>query len=312
MINFFLKKVIILLFSLFVVATLTFSLMQMVPGDPFTEERAIPEDVLRALRHHHGLDSPWHVQYWRYLKGLATLDLGPSFKYSGRTVTEIIREGLPVSMLLGLQALIVATAAGISLGCIGALKHRKWQDHLAMLLTVVAISIPSFILATLLQYLIAMRCALLPIARWGTFAHTILPCLSLAALPTAFIARLIRSTMIEVMGQEYIQTARSKGLSTFHIVFRHALRNAIFPVITYLGPLTASVLTGSFAVEKIFGIPGTGQWFVRSIINRDYTVIMGITVLYSALLMLCVFIADTLYYVLDPRIRSANGRLRIW
>jgi len=310
MIRFLLKKIFILFLSLFMVASLTFALMQMIPGDPFTQEKAVPEEILKAMYHHYGLDQPWYVQYYRYMKGLITFDLGPSFKYQGRTVTEIIREGFPVSMTLGFEALILSIFFGIALGSLAALKHLKWQDHITMVIAVLGISIPSFILATFLQYLISMKFDLLPVARWGSFDHSILPALSLAALPTAFIARLTRSNMVEIMQEDYIQTARSKGLNSFQIVIRHALRNALLPVVTYLGPLTTAILTGSFAVEKIFGIPGLGQWFVMSITNRDYTVIMGTTVFYSAILMLCVLLVDILYCLIDPRIQLINKKVR--
>ncbi|NGX37268.1 MAG: Oligopeptide transport system permease protein OppB [Chlamydiae bacterium] len=310
MIKFLIKKIVILLISLFMVASLTFALMQMIPGDPFTQEKAVPEEILKAMYHHYGLDQPWYVQYGRYIKGLVTFDLGPSFKYQGRTVTEIIREGFPVSMTLGLEALFISIFFGMGLGCIASLYHLKWQDHFTMVLAVIGISVPSFILATFLQYLIGMKFDFLPVARWGTFKHSILPALSLAALPMAFIARLTRSNMVEIMQQDYIQTARSKGLNGFQIVFRHALRNALLPIVTYLGPLTTAILTGSFAVEKIFGIPGLGQWFVMSITNRDYTVIMGTTVFYSAILMTCIFLVDILYCFIDPRIQLINKKIR--
>lgn len=309
MIRFLLKKIVILLVSIFMVASLTFVLMQMIPGDPFTEEKAVPEEILKAMYHHYGLDQPWYIQYAKYMKGLATWDLGPSFKYQGRTVNEIISEGFPVSMTLGLEALLLSIFFGIGLGCIAALKYLKWQDHMMMVLAVFGVAVPSFILATFLQYLFAMKLDLLPVARWGSFEHSILPAISLAALPTAFIARLTRSNMIEIMQQDYIQTAKSKGLNSFQIVLHHALRNALLPIVTYLGPLTTAVLTGSFAVEKIFGIPGLGQWFVMSITNRDYTVIMGTTVFYSVILMVCVFLVDIFYCLIDPRIQFINKKV---
>lgn len=300
------KKGLILLFSLFTVATLTFFLMHAIPGDPFTQDKAVPEEIMQAMRRHYGLDQPLFIQYLKYLKGLVTWDLGPSFKYEGRTVTEIISEGFPVSLALGLEALLIAVSLGIAAGTISSLKSGRWQDHLTMLVAVLGISVPSFILATFLQYIFAMKLDILPVARWGTFAQSILPALSLAALPMAFITRLTRSNMVEVIQTDYILTARSKGLSTFQIVCRHMLRNALLPVVTFLGPLTAAILTGSFVVEKIFGIPGLGQWFVMSVTNRDYTVIMGTTVFYSALLMFSVFIVDILYCLIDPRIRIGH------
>lgn len=306
MIKYLVKKGCILVVSLFIVSTLTFFLMHAIPGDPFIQERAIPEEILKAMHKHYGLDQPLYIQYGRYLKGLITLDLGPSFKYQGRTVNDIISEGFPISLTLGAEALLIALTFGLLLGTIAALKYQEWQDHLAMILGVVGISVPSFILATFLQYLLSMKLDLLPVARWGTFSQSILPAISLSALPMAFIARLTRANMIEVMQQDFIQTAKSKGLNSMQVLWRHVLRNALLPVVTYLGPLTAAVLTGSFAVEKIFGIPGLGQWFVLCITNRDYTVIMGTTVFYSALLMLAVFLVDILYCFIDPRIKIGD------
>lgn len=310
MIQYLIKKGAILIASLFLVTTLTFFLMHAIPGDPFVQDKAIPEEILKALHKHYGLDQPLYVQYGKYLDGILHFELGPSFKYEGRTVNEIISDGFPVSFYLGMEALVIAVFGGIVLGSIAALNHMRWQDHATMVIAVIGISVPSFILASFLQYLLAMKLDLLPVARWGTFSQTIMPAISLAALPMAFIARLTRANMVEVMQQDYIQTAKSKGLNSFQIIVRHATRNALLPVVTYLGPLTAAVMTGSFAIEKIFGIPGLGQWFVTSITNRDYTVIMGTTIFYSAILMLCVFIVDLLYCMIDPRIqlkKEING-----
>ncbi len=311
MIAFLAKKGAILLISLFLVTTLTFFLMHAIPGDPFVQDRAIPEEILKALHKHYGLDQPLYVQYGKYLDGILHFELGPSFKYEGRTVNDIISDGFPVSFCLGMEALLIAVFGGIVLGSIASLNHMRWQDHLTMVIAVIGISVPSFILASFLQYFLAMKLDLLPVARWGSFAQTIMPAISLAALPMASIARLTRSNMVEVMQQDYIQTAKSKGLNSLQIVMRHVTRNALLPVVTYLGPLSAAVMTGSFAIEKIFGIPGLGQWFVTSITNRDYTVIMGTTIFYSAILMLCVFIVDLLYCLIDPRIqlkKEIDGR----
>lgn len=303
MIKYLAKKAGILLLSLFLVTTLTFFLMHAIPGDPFVQDRALPEEILQALHKHYGLDQPLYVQYFKYLKGVVHFELGPSFKYEGREVNNIIAEGFPISFCLGMQSLLIAVFGGVILGTIASLNHLRFWDHMMMILAVIGISVPSFILASFLQYILAMKLDLLPVARWGSFAQSIMPSLSLAALPMAFIARLTRSGMIEVLQQDYIQTAKSKGLNSFQIVLRHVMRNAILPVVTYLGPLSAAVFTGSFAIEKIFGIPGLGQWFVTSITNRDYTVIMGTTIFYSAVLMLCVFIVDVLYCFIDPRIQ---------
>lgn len=308
MIQYITKKCILFVLSLFIVTTATFFLMHAIPGDPFTQDKAIPEEILKAMYQHYGLDRPLFFQYLSYLKGLAIGDLGPSFKYQGRTVNEIIAQGFPVSLTLGLEALFISIGAGISIGAIAAWKYQRWQDHLMMLVAILGLSIPSFIFATFLQYLLAMKLDLFPIARWGSFSHTILPAISLAVLPTACIARLTRSNMIEVFQYDYIQTAKAKGLNSATIITRHVLRNALLPVITFLGPLTASILTGSFAIEKIFGIPGLGQWFVVSIANRDYTVIMGTTIFYSAILMFCVFVVDLLYCMIDPRIKLQDTK----
>lgn len=303
------RKLLILLLSLFLVATITFFLMQAAPGDPFMQEQAVPEEIMKSMYAHYGLDQPWYIQYVKYLKGLITWDLGPSFKYEGRTVNDIIREGFPVSLVLGLEAIFLSLFMGIIFGTIAAVRRSRWQDHFAMILAVIGISVPNFIMATFLQYLFAMKLDLFPVARWGTFSHTILPAIALSALPTAFIARLTRANMVEVLEQDYIQTARSKGLSTLQVVLRHVLKNSLLPVITYIGPLSSAILTGSFIVEKIFGIPGLGGWFVTSITNRDYTVIMGVTVFYSTLLMITVLCVDIFYTILDPRIQMTKTKV---
>ncbi len=303
MLKYLLKKLVILSASLLAVVLITFFLMHSIPGDPFTNEEAIPEEILTALNHHYGLDQPLHVQFGKYLANLLKGDLGPSFKYQGRTANEIISGSFPISITLGLEALLLSIGFGVALGSFAAFKRGDWQEQLTMLIAVLGISVPSFILATLLQYVFAMQLDWLPVARWGSFAQTILPALSIAALPTAIIARLTKSSMVEVLQQDYILTARSKGLKPFQVFFKHALRNALLPVVTYLGPLAANVLTGSIVIEKIFGIPGLGQWFVMSVSNRDYTIITSLTIFYSAVLMICVFIVDFVYSFLDPRIK---------
>lgn len=305
--KYILKKFILFIFSLFVVATLTFFLMHAIPGDPFTQDKAIPEEILKAMYKHYGLDKSIFAQYIDYIKSLICFDLGPSFKYQGRTVNEILSDGFPVSLCLGLEALFISVGMGLLLGSFAAYKQRRLHDTAIMAIATIGISIPSFILATFMQYLLAMKMDLLPVARWGSFSHTILPALSLSALPTTFIARFIRSNMIEISYEDFVLTAKAKGLSPLHILIKHILRNALLPVVTFLGPLTASILTGSFAIEKIFGIPGLGQWFVLSITNRDYTVIMGTTIFYSAILMFCVFVVDLLYCFLDPRIKVVDA-----
>lgn len=291
------------LVALWVIVTITFFLMKAIPGDPFTQEKALPKEILDSLYEYYKLNDPWYVQYGNYLKSIITFDLGPSFKYKARTVNDIIKTGFPISATLGMEALFIALSCGVSLGAIAALKQNNWQDYLAMVVAVIGISVPSFILAAFLQYLFSIKLDLFPVARWGTIQQSILPALSLAALPTAFIARLTRANMVEVLSMDFIKTARGKGISTIAVILRHGLRNALLPIVTYLGTLTTNILTGSFVIEKIFGIPGLGQWFINSITNRDYTVIMGITVFYSVVLLSVIFLVDLAYSWVDPRIK---------
>ncbi|MBI5345546.1 MAG: ABC transporter permease [Chlamydiae bacterium] len=302
--KYFFKKILICYGSLFVVISLTFILMKSIPGDPFISEENMPKEVLDSLYRYYGLDKPIYIQYFEYIKGFLTFDLGPSMVYEGRRVNQIITESFPISFALGAQALFLAFFLGTIFGAIAAFKKDKWQDNLFMIFAVLGISVPSFLLASCLQYVFAMKLSLLPIARWGTFAHTILPTISLAALPTAFIAKLTRGSLLEVLAQDYIKTAKAKGLNPFRVFFFHTLRNGILPVISYLGSISANLLTGSFVVEKIFGIPGLGQWLILSISNRDYPVIFGITVFLSFILITIIFVVDILYSFIDPRIKK--------
>jgi oligopeptide transport system permease protein len=303
MLRYLVKKALILFISLWCVITGTFFLMHAVPGDPFIGDRVIPQEVLDSLYAYFGLDEPLWVQYMKYLKGLLKGELGPSIVYQGRTVNQFISEGFPVSAQLGLQALLIAIPSGILLGTWAALKRGQWQDTAAMIISTIGVSVPNFVLSTFLQFIFSVKLHLLPVARWSGFEYTILPTIALAALPTAFIARLIRSNMVEVLQQDYIRTALAKGIPLFQISIRHGLRNALLPVITYLGPVTSQILTGSFMIEKIFAIPGLGQWMIHSINGRDYPMIMGLTVFFSSFLMVSMFIVDFIYTLVDPRIR---------
>lgn len=303
-----LQKFLYMLASLWVIISITFFLMKAIPGDPFSTERGVPPEIMQALQEHYGLNDPWYVQYGRYMKSVVTWDLGPSFKYKGRSVNAIINEGFPVSAALGATALFLAIGAGVILGTLAALHQNRWQDYVCMLAAIIGISVPSFILATLLQYIFALKLGWFPVARWGGWQHVVLPAIALAALPTAFIARLIRSSMLEVLHLDFIKTAKAKGLSHWTVVTRHALRNALLPVVSYLGQLTVNILVGSFIIEKIFGIPGLGQWFVTSVSNRDYTVIMGTTVFYSIILLSTMFLVDLVYTWIDPRIQTKTSK----
>ncbi|MGX6438974.1 ABC transporter permease [Bacillus velezensis] len=306
------KRFIYMIITLFVIVTATFFLMQAAPGGPFSGERKLPPEIEANLNEHYGLDKPLFVQYVSYLKSVAMWDFGPSFKYKGQSVNDLINSGFPVSFTLGAEAILLALAFGVLFGVLAALYHNKWQDYTIAILTIFGISVPSFILATILQYIFSIKLELFPVAGWESWAYTFLPSIALASMPMAFIARLSRSSMIEVLNSDYIRTAKAKGLSRPSVTVRHALRNALrnalLPVVTYMGPMAASILTGSFIIESIFGIPGLGAHFVNSITNRDYTVIMGVTVFFSVLLLLCVLIVDVLYGLIDPRIKLSKAK----
>ena len=297
------KKFLLLFSTLFFVITVTFILMKIIPGDPFSQEDALPHEIRKSLFAHYGLDKPLHVQYIKYLKGIVTWNLGPSFKYEGRTVNDILRDSFPISALLGTIALITALVWGILWGSIAAFYRGKWQDTLSMTIAVLGMSLPAAILAAFLQYLFAIKWGFFPIARIGTIKHLILPAISLSAFPSAFIALLTRSSMVETLQKDFIITARAKGLSNFEIWKNHVLKNSLLPIVAYTGTLFAKIVTGSFIIEKIFGIPGLGCWFVNSVINRDYTIILGLTIFYNIILLLAIFVVDVLYLFLDPRIK---------
>jgi dipeptide transport system permease protein len=303
MLHYILKRLGSMAVTLLVIITLTFFLMHSIPGSPFNEERATSEAVQKNLETFYHLDEPLYVQYFLYLKSVATFDFGPSIKKSSQTVNEMLGRGFPVSFELGMITLIVAIFSGILLGIIAALRHNGWIDYLAMTVAVVGISVPNFVMATLLIQQLAVNLEILPVATWTSPKHMILPTLALATGPMAIIARLTRSSMLEVLTQDYIRTAKAKGLSPVKIVFKHALKNALLPVVTILGSLAASILTGTFVIEKIFAIPGMGKYFVESINQRDYPVIMGTTIFYSTVLILMLFLVDLAYGILDPRIK---------
>jgi ABC-type dipeptide/oligopeptide/nickel transport system permease component len=286
-----------------VIITLTFILMHSVPGGPFTQEKKVPPAVLENLNKHYHLDEPVVMQYLRYLGDLLRGDLGPSMVSDSRDVNQMLADTLPVSVQLGLQALIVALAGGIVLGIFAALYHNKIPDYLASLVAILGAAIPSFVLAPLLIQIFAMDLKWLPVATWKTWKHTILPTFSLSLLPLAQITRLMRSNMLEVLSQDYIKTARAKGQTKLRVVLNHTIRNAILPVITILGPIAANLLTGSFIVEKIFSVPGAGKLLVQSISNRDYPLILGTTVIYAVALVVILFITDILYTLIDPRVK---------
>ncbi len=301
------KRIFAMLVTIWVITTITFIIMHVIPGDPFASDaNVLPKEVLQNMRAKFHLDQPLPVQYALYLKNLATLDLGPSIQSQTRDVNTLISQGFPASALLGIQSLVIALIFGLLLGIVAALNHNRILDHLAMAFAIVGISIPSFILAPLLIKYFAVNWGMFPVASWGTWAHTILPSVALATAPLAIVARFMRSSMLEVMNQNYIKTADAKGLNTTGIVIKHGIRNALIPVISFIGPLVAFLLTGTFVIEKIFAIPGIGKYFVDSIFNRDYPVILGTTIFFSTILIVTLFIVDISYRIVDPRIKLTS------
>ena len=301
------RRLLLSLLTLWVIITLTFVLMHAIPGDPFVSEARISPQALENLRRFYGLDQPLPVQYIRYLGNLVRLDLGRSLRSEVRDINQIIADGLPVSALLGAEALLLAVLGGMTLGVLAALGHNRLLDHLSIGLAIIGISVPSFILATLLINVFAVQLGLLPVSTWGTWRHTVLPAVALGLAPLAYLARLTRSSMLEELSQDYVKAAIARGLSRPRVIVGHALRNALLPMVTVLGPLSAGILTGSFIIENIFGIPGIGKIFVLSISDRDYPLILSGAVVYSALLLAANFLVDVAYGVIDPRIRVLGG-----
>ena len=302
MLKYAVKRVAMGLLSIFIVATLTFFLMNMVPGGPFVAEKSISKEAQAALAAKYGLDKPIMQRYATYMGDFLKGDMGVSLRQRGRTVSDIIFSKFPVSARLAGIAVLIALLLGIPLGCLSAYNRGKFADNTIIVFTTCGIAIPSFISSVLLLYLLGSKLNLLPTVGLNSAASYIMPVTALAIYPTAYITRLMRSSLLDVMGQDYIRTAKAKGLSNFKTIFKHALRNAVLPVITYVGPMLAGLMTGSFVVEKIFTIPGLGREFVSSIVNRDYTMVMGTTIILATLIITANVIVDILYKVIDPRI----------
>ncbi|NCC82819.1 MAG: ABC transporter permease [Clostridia bacterium] len=297
-----LKRLGLAILTVWVVITVTFFVMRAVPGGPFLSEKAVSEAATKALEAKYGLDKPIMEQYFTYLKDIVTrFDFGPSIKQRGRMVTDIIADGLRTSAKLGLIAAFAALVSGVVLGSVAALRRNKVIDKVIMVVTTAFVSMPSFIMGTLLLVVFAIQLAILP-ANGSTSAGLVLPITTLSLYPMAYITRLTRSSMLDVLGQDYIRTARAKGVSGLNIIFGHALKNAMIPVITYFGPMLAYIVTGSLVVEQIFAVPGIGRAYVSSITNRDYTMIMGTTIVLAVLIVVMNLVSDILYKVVDPRI----------
>ncbi len=288
---------------IFKISTMTFFLMFLVPGGPFLSEKTLTPHTLQSLESKYELDKPVFIQYLNYMERLAQGDLGTSLKQRGREVNDIIITGFPVSARLGVIAVVIALFLGITMGSVAAVKRGKIVDNIIMVIATFGIAVPGFVVATIMLFLFGVRLKILPTIGLTTPFHYIMPAIALSFYPTAYISRLMRSSMLDVLGQDYMRTARAKGLSWFVSLFKHALRNAILPVVTYLGPLMAYILTGSFVVERIFNIPGLGSKFISSITDRDYPLIMGTTIFLAFLIITMNVVVDIVYKIVDPRIK---------
>lgn len=293
--------------TLWVLVTLTFFLMHLAPGGPFDRERSLPPEIEKALAAEYHLDEPLPKQYARYLGNLLQGDLGPSFQYEGFRVSELIAKGLPVSLTLGALAMTLALLVGGAMGVGAALAHRRWPDYGLMTTALVGVSVPSYVIAPLLVLVFAIGLRWLPAGGWvtGRWSDLVLPVIALALPQVSAIARLLRGSLLEVLQQPYLRTAHAKGLPLRLVLFRHAMKPALMPLLSYLGPATAGILTGSVVVEQVFDLPGIGRYFVQGALNRDYTLVLGVVAVYGALIVLFNFLVDLAYGLLDPRIKTA-------
>ncbi|MGD9681537.1 MAG: ABC transporter permease [Candidatus Obscuribacterales bacterium] len=298
-----LKRILTAIPVLWIVASLTFVLVRVVPGGPFDDERNLPKEIIANLEAKYHLDRPVSEQYVLYLGRLCRGDLGVSYKYVNRTVNDILADAFPVSCKLGLLGLALAVVAGVPLGALAAVRRGTFLDYLSMFTSTAGISVPTFVIGALLIYIFGIWLKVLPVALWETPYHMVLPAVTLAFGPTAYLARLTRASVLETLEKDWVRTARTKGLSGFATIVKHVLRNALVPVVTVLGPLAAILVTGSFVVEYIYAIPGMGRFFITAVMNRDYDLIMGTTLLFAILLIFTNMLVDITYQILDPRMR---------
>jgi oligopeptide transport system permease protein len=304
MLRFLLRRLVFGLVVLWVVATLTFVLLRVLPGGPFDRERRLPPEVMANIEAKYHLNEPLTKQYGRYVAALVRGDLGPSFKFIDRDVTAIIADTFPVSAILGILALSFAVTVALPLGLLAATYRNTWIDRACVFLATLGISLPNFVLGALLIWLFSLKLGWLQAARWGQPSSAVLPTITLAAMPCAQLTYLLRSSLLETLGEDFIRTARAKGLRESVVLFKHAVRNSLIPVLTLLGPLFAIVVAGSFVVEFVFAIPGMGRFFITAVTDRDYPLIMGVTVVYTAILVCANLVVDLLYSVVDPRMRA--------
>lgn len=308
MVKFILRRFLYALITLWLIASFTFVLMKNLPGNPLGEgSERIPKATKEMLMKQYGLDKPLWEQYLTFMNNIIHGDLGASYQFPAHKVTDIIKQAFPSSLELGLISIAIAIVAGLALGIIASLKHNKAGDYTAMFIAILGVSIPSFVLGPLLSYYIGVKWGILPAGLWKGPSYRILPALALSFGTIAILARLMRTSMLDVLNQDYIKTAKSKGLTNFTVVVKHTIRNAILPVITIIGPIFVNVITGTLVVEQIFSVPGLGKHFVTSVYSNDYTMISGLTIFYSSILILVIFITDVVYGFVDPRIRLGKG-----
>jgi oligopeptide transport system permease protein len=296
-----------MLITLFVIASVTFFISKMLPGTPFADDKLTPQ-IRQQLFEKYGLDEPVYVQYAKYMANVAQGDLGNSFYFESRPVLQIIVERLPISMFIGLQAVIFGLVIGLVLGIVAALRHNTIWDTGAVVLAVLGVSVPSFVLGPILQYWLGLKLGLFPIALFESWMHSVLPSLALSVFVISTVARFIRSEMLEIMGQDYITLAKAKGLSGLAVIVRHVLRNSMIPLVTVMAPLTVYIITGSLVIEQIFAVPGIGDQFVDSIVVNDYSMILGTTLFFSVMFIIALLIQDILYGIIDPRIRVSGAK----
>ena len=307
--QYILKRILIALFVIFIIATFTFWLSRAIPGGPFSGgDKPLPPTVLANLERKYNLDKPIFEQYLLYMKDLCKLDFGLSMYNDSYTVNDYIQTRFPISCTLGVFALMLAVLLGIPMGIVSALRQNHWQDNIIKVLTTLFISMPSFVVASALMYYLGYKWGLLPIAKWGTWQQAVMPVLALSVGPLATITKYMKSSMLEVLNSDYVRTARAKGAGHFRVIYIHTLRNALLPILTIIGPMFAGIICGSFVVESIFAIPGLGKSFTEAIFNRDYTMIMGLTIFYSTLLIIVGLLIDIIYTFVDPRISLTKAK----
>ncbi|ASF38795.1 oligopeptide transport system permease protein [Halobacillus alkaliphilus] len=307
MTRYILQRLGYMIITMFLIATFTFFLMKFLPGTPLSAADKLSEEQQAVVLEKYGLDDPVPVQYFNYIVNLTQGDLGISFQFDNREVTTIIMERIGPSMTIGVQAMIVGTILGMLLGLVSAIYHNGFLDYGSTFIAVLGKSIPSFVFAGILQYYVGVKLGWFPVALWGTWQHTVMPTIALAIFPLAIAARFMRTEMLEVLGSDYITTARAKGVNKFGVVFKHGLRNALIPLVTVLGPLAIGLVTGTLVIENIFAVPGIGEQFVKAINTNDFPIIMGTTLLIAFLFIFIILVIDLLYGVIDPRIRLAEG-----